>query len=181
MALLTEAFIHHSVSINHYQNTILEKMRPLQFVYNSYTSEYQAGLYRMIHAHSFSLLGLHDLILVIHMLYLSKLFKIFFTGPVANNEADQSTNPVHCLQDAWGIQQPKPCLNWKTIFTDIGIHSIEIRHYYHHVILILGILILEITVFILRQGPGHYIDCISMGQCKKDVTPLLTHWNYILH
>ena len=21
--------------------------------------------------------------------------------------------------------------------------------------------------------------CISMGQCKKDVTPLLTHWRYI--
>ena len=23
------------------------------------------------------------------------------------------------------------------------------------------------------------LDCIAMGQCKKDVTPLLTHWSYI--
>ena len=32
-------------------------------------------------------------------------------------------------------------------------------------------------VFILRCGPDDRI--VSLAKCKKDVTPLLTHWSYV--
>ena len=58
---------------------------------------------------------------------------------------------------------PGPLLTKKIMFVGIGIPTISLRWSDH----------------CLRLMTGKSISIRLMGHCKKDITPLLTHWSYV--